>query len=60
MNCCDDYGNCNQGRDCPARRCDDDGSELGQLETVMIYVIIAAGLAIVATFSVLMLNFLLS
>lgn len=18
-NCCDDYGNCNQGRDCPAR-----------------------------------------
>ena len=19
MNCCDDYGNCNQGRDCPAR-----------------------------------------
>lgn len=20
MNCCDDYGNCRQGRDCPARR----------------------------------------
>lgn len=20
MNCCDDYGNCNQGRDCPARK----------------------------------------
>ena len=19
MNCCDEYGNCNQGRDCPAR-----------------------------------------
>lgn len=19
MNCCDDYGNCNQGRDCPVR-----------------------------------------
>jgi hypothetical protein len=19
MNCCDDYGNCRQGRDCPAR-----------------------------------------
>jgi hypothetical protein len=19
MNCCDDYGNCTQGRDCPAR-----------------------------------------
>jgi hypothetical protein len=19
MNCCDDYGNCNQGRDCPIR-----------------------------------------
>lgn len=19
MNCCDDFGNCNQGRDCPAR-----------------------------------------
>ncbi len=19
MTCCDDYGNCNQGRDCPAR-----------------------------------------
>ena len=19
MNCCDDYGNCNQGRDCPLR-----------------------------------------
>jgi hypothetical protein len=19
MNCCDSYGNCNQGRDCPAR-----------------------------------------
>ncbi len=21
MNCCDEYGNCNQGRDCPARKC---------------------------------------
>jgi len=20
MNCCDDYGNCTQGRDCPIRR----------------------------------------
>ena len=20
MNCCDEYGNCNQGRDCPVRR----------------------------------------
>lgn len=20
MNCCDEYGNCNQGRDCPIRR----------------------------------------
>ena len=20
MNCCDDYGNCNQGRDCPVRK----------------------------------------
>lgn len=20
MNCCDDYGNCNQGRDCPLRK----------------------------------------
>lgn len=20
MNCCDDFGNCRQGRDCPARR----------------------------------------
>lgn len=20
MNCCDDHGNCNQGRDCPVRR----------------------------------------
>lgn len=20
MNCCDDYGNCRQGRDCPVRR----------------------------------------
>jgi hypothetical protein len=20
MNCCNDYGNCNQGRDCPVRR----------------------------------------
>lgn len=20
MNCCDDYGNCNQGRDCPIRQ----------------------------------------
>jgi hypothetical protein len=20
MNCCDDYGNCRQGRDCPIRR----------------------------------------
>ena len=20
MNCCDDYGNCNQGRDCPCRK----------------------------------------
>ena len=20
MNCCDDYGNCNQGRDCPIRK----------------------------------------
>ncbi len=21
MNCCNDYGDCRQGRDCPARRC---------------------------------------
>ena len=21
MNCCDDYGNCNQGRECPIRKC---------------------------------------
>lgn len=21
MNCCDEYGDCNQGRDCPAREC---------------------------------------
>ena len=20
MNCCDEYGNCNQGRDCPVRK----------------------------------------
>jgi len=20
MNCCDEYGNCNQGRDCPIRK----------------------------------------
>lgn len=20
MNCCDEYGNCNQGRDCPCRK----------------------------------------
>jgi hypothetical protein len=20
MNCCDDFGNCNQGRDCPVRK----------------------------------------
>ena len=23
MNCCDAYGNCNQGRDCPARNADE-------------------------------------
>ena len=21
MNCCDEYGNCRQGRDCPIRQC---------------------------------------
>lgn len=60
MNCCDDYGNCNQGRDCPARRLsDDECSELTQLETTMMYVIIAAGLAIWAAFTVLALDFVL-
>lgn len=25
MNCCDEYGNCNQGRDCPVRAARDSG-----------------------------------
>jgi len=25
MNCCDEYGNCRQGRDCPVRRKMEDG-----------------------------------
>lgn len=56
MNCC--TGQCNQGRECPAR-CADDGSELGQLETTMMYIIIAAGLAIWAAFTVLAVDFVL-
>lgn len=44
MNCC--TGNCNQGRDCPARCADDDGEELSQLETVMLYLILAAALCV--------------
>lgn len=60
MNCCDDYGNCNQGRDCPARcGIEDECYELSQLETTMMYIIIAAGLAIWAAFTVLAVDFLL-
>lgn len=35
MNCCDEYGNCNQGRDCPVRAARDSGvcSQEPQIET---------------------------
>ena len=32
MNCCDDYGNCNQGRDCPARQKPTPADELQRLQ----------------------------
>jgi len=51
VNCCDDYGNCNQGRDCPARKRDkEDGEELSELDTLMLYLIFGAGLALLVTF----------
>ena len=28
MNCCDEYGNCRQGRDCPIRKNRDHGNPL--------------------------------
>ena len=51
MNCCDDYGNCNQGRDCPARKREaEDGEELSELDTLVLYVIVEAGLGLLVTF----------
>jgi hypothetical protein len=45
VNCCDDYGNCNQGRDCPARKRDEEyGEPLSELDALMIYLIIAVAL----------------
>jgi hypothetical protein len=36
MNCCNDYGNCNQGRDCPARaKLAENDDDIGALETIM-------------------------
>jgi len=32
MNCCDDYGNCTQGRDCPARQKPTPADELQRLQ----------------------------
>lgn len=29
MNCCDEYGNCRQGRDCPARNAAEAATEVG-------------------------------
>jgi len=46
MNCCDDYGNCNQGRDCPARaKLSENDDDMGALETVtcMAVIMMAVG-----------------
>jgi hypothetical protein len=37
MNCCDDYGNCNQGRDCPAKK----GFDMNRLSLISICFITA-------------------
>lgn len=29
VNCCDEYGNCRQGRDCPARQAAEAATEIG-------------------------------
>jgi hypothetical protein len=44
MNCCDDFGNCNQGRDCPART----------TPTLAVYSFVMRCLAALGAFSALM------
>lgn len=54
MNCCDEFGNCRQGRDCPARNAAEAATEVGVEDSptvptsllvaaVMIVVLIIAG-----------------
>ena len=52
MNCCDEYGNCNQGRDCPIRKNRemgiDDEVDLSFTPVIVVLVCIAiTGIAIV-------------
>jgi hypothetical protein len=39
VNCCDEYGNCRQGRDCPVRM--RKGSDVEPKEDVVLYLFVA-------------------
>lgn len=56
MNCC--TGNCNQGRDCPARCADDEGEELSKMETFLLYLVVFAGMALLVTFAGLLTGYI--
>ena len=48
--CCDDYGNCCQGRDCPARaKLSENDDDMGALETIacMAVTMMAVGILLV-------------
>jgi len=40
MNCCDDYGNCRQGRDCPVRKSRQMGEPKGTFIFLLAFVTI--------------------
>ena len=46
MNCCDDYGNCRQGRDCPVRKSRQMGEPKGTAFALLAFVIINTALVL--------------
>jgi len=53
MNCCDEYGNCNQGRDCPCRedvyKDDMDSFVAGAVAFCLVFFCFFAAILIIAT-----------